>query len=540
MGDTSTAYDVVIVGAGFAGLYQLHRLRGLGFSARVIEAGDGPGGTWYWNRYPGARCDVESMHYSYSFDADLEQEWEWTERYPTQPEILRYVNHVADRFDLRKDISFETRVTSAHWDDDTSRWTVETDQGDVYDTPFVIMATGCLSQPKPPDFPGLDDFEGDWYHTGAWPHDGVDFTDKRVVVVGTGSTGIQSIPVIAKSAAHLTVLQRTPNFSVPAANGPLPPEEENAIKAEYAKWRQLSRESAFGLAGNVNPESALEVTPESMRANYEERWEGGGFGMLMAYADLMTNSEANETAAEFVRDKIHGIVEDPATAELLAPKGYPFGSKRLCVDTDYYATFNRDNVELVDISGTPIERITRKGVATGDTEFEADIIVFAIGFDAMTGALFNIDITGREGLSLRTAWADGPQTYLGLQTAGFPNLFMITGPQSPSVLSNMIISIEQHVEWIGDCLSYLREHDIATIEATQEAQDAWVDHTIELGDATLFPLANSWYMGANVPGKKRVFMPYVGGVGLYRERCAEIAANGYEGFALGAEDKQPA
>jgi cation diffusion facilitator CzcD-associated flavoprotein CzcO len=537
------AFDAIVVGAGFAGLYQLHRLRAEGFRVRVLEAGDGVGGTWHWNRYPGARCDVESMHYSYSFSPELEQEWIWTERYPAQPEILRYLNHVADRFDLRRDIQLDTRVTSAHFDEDAQGWLLRTEAGETFSARFIVMATGCLSAPKPPAFKGLETFAGDWYHTGAWPHTGVDFTGKRVAVIGTGSTGIQSIPVIAKTAARVTVFQRTPNFSIPAANGPLSPEQERAFKDEYQEWRRRARESAFGIIGEVGEDderSAFAVSDEERREQYERCWNERGFRILVAYGDLLLDPAANDTAADFVRDKIRSIVEDAETAEKLVPKDHPIGTKRLCVDTDYYATYNRDNVELVDLRATPLEEITREGVRTTQASYPADIIVFAIGFDAMTGALLNIDIRGRDGQELQERWADGPRTYLGLQTAGFPNLFMITGPQSPSVLSNMVVSIEQHVDWITDALVHLRDRGIPTVEATVEAQDAWVQHVVEVGDATLFPLANSWYVGANVPGKPRVFMPYVGGVGTYRQACDEVAAKGYEGFALGAPEPQRA
>jgi cyclohexanone monooxygenase len=525
--------DAVVVGAGFAGLYMLHRLRGLGLSARVYEAGKGVGGTWYWNRYPGARCDVESMDYSYSFSDELQQEWHWTERYAAQPEILEYANHVADRFDLRRDIQFETRVTSAVFDEGESCWQIETDRGDRVSARFCIMATGCLSDAQIPDFEGLETFEGQWYHTGRWPHEGVDFTRRRVGVIGTGSSAIQSIPIIAQQAAHLFVFQRTPNFSMPAQNAPLDPEYERWVKAHYAEFRRQARESRVGFVVERSGDCALAVPPEERAREYEKRWQRGGLGFSAAYTDLLTSQEANDTAAEFFRDKIRAIVRDPAVAELLCPRTYPLGTKRLCVDTGYYATFNRDNVTLVDVSRSPIEVITPKGVSTGGVEYAVDDLVFATGFDAMTGALLGIDIRGRGGRRLPEAWADGPRTYLGIAVAGFPNLFTITGPGSPSVLSNMIVSIEQHVDWITDCLAHLREHGHATIEPTAEAQEAWVQHVSDVGHMTLYPRAPSWYMGANIPGKPRIFMPYIGGVGVYRQKCDEVAARGYEGFALG-------
>ncbi|MFN8511460.1 MAG: NAD(P)/FAD-dependent oxidoreductase [Chloroflexia bacterium] len=531
----TTNFDAIIVGAGLAGIYMLYRLRNLGLTARIYEAGDGVGGTWYWNRYPGARCDTESMEYSYSFSDELQQEWHWTERYPRQPEIMRYINHVTDRFDLRRDIQFCTRVTTATYDESANRWTIETERGDRATAQFYIMATGCLSVPQKPKFPGLDAFEGRWYHTGNWPHEEVDFTGQRVAVIGTGSSAIQSIPIIAQQAAHLTVFQRTPNFSIPAHNGPLDPEFERYVKANYADRRQQARESPAGFVRNPTEnmeKSALEVTPEERQRAYDTRWNRGGLGFGGAFIDVGINLEANDTAAEYVRAKIRGTVHDPNVAELLTPQGYPIGTKRLCVDSHYYETYNRDNVTLVDLRQTPIESITPRGIKTTATEYAFDSIVFAIGFDAMTGPLLGIDIRGRDGVSLRDLWAAGPHTYLGIGMAGFPNLFTITGPGSPSVLSNMIVSIEQHVEWVTDCIDYLLEHDYRTIEPTLEAQEAWVAHVNEVGNATLYPRANSWYMGANIPGKPRVFMPYIGGVGTYRQKCAEITASGYTGFTL--------
>jgi len=524
--------DAVVVGAGFAGLYMLHRLRGLGLSARVFEAGDGIGGTWYWNRYPGARCDVESMDYSYSFSEALQQEWQWTERYAAQPEILKYINHVADRFDLRRDVQCSTRVTSAVFDEAAGRWTIETDRGDQVSARFCVMATGCLSSAQAPTFPGLEGFQGRWYHTGRWPHEGVDFTGQRVGVIGTGSSAIQSIPIIAAQAAHLYVFQRTPNYSIPAHNAPLDRDFERRVKAEYGEFRRQARESRVGFVMERNDVSALAVPREQREGEYEKRWSRGGLGFSATFADLLTSQEANDTAAEFFRAKIRSLVRDPAVADLLTPRDYPLGTKRLCVDTNYYATFNRDNVTLIDLRKTPIEAISPHGLRTSEREYAVDSLVFAIGFDAMTGALLGIDIRGRAGQPLRDKWAAGPRTYLGLTVAGFPNLFMITGPGSPSVLSNMIVSIEQHVDWIAGCMTYLREHGQATIEAEAGAEETWVTHVNEVGHLTLYPRANSWYMGANVPGKPRIFMPYIGGVGTYRQICDEVAAKGYTGFTL--------
>lgn len=523
--------DAVIVGAGFAGLYQLHRLRALGLSTRVFEAGAGVGGTWYWNRYPGARCDVESMAYSFSFDRELEQDWTWTEKYPTQPEVLAYANHVADRFGLRDGITFDTRVLSVAWED--GRWEVATDSGETVHAKFVIMATGCLSASKLPEVPGIDRFAGDTFHTAHWPHEGVDFTGRRIGVIGTGSSGIQSIPVMAAQAAETTVFQRTANFSMPAGNRPLTPEEVAATKATYAQLREAQRNSQAGIPSEVPTQAALEVSPAERVATYEAGWAQGTLVAISgSYTDILVDRAANETAAEFIRGKIRETVTDPDVAEMLSPRTFPYATKRPCLDTGYYETFNEDNVHLVDLRRTPLVEITERGVRTSEREYEFDAIVFATGFDAMTGALLGIDIRGRDGEELAKKWRDGPRTYLGVALAGFPNLFTITGPSSPSVLSNMIVSIEQHVDWISRCIGHLRENGIAEIEPTVAAEDAWVEHVAEVGNQTLFPVADSWYMGANVPGKPRVFMAYIGGVQAYREHCDQIAAAGYEGFTL--------
>ncbi len=525
-------FDAVIVGAGFAGLYMLHRLRGLGLTVRVYEAAGDVGGTWYWNRYPGARCDIESVDYSYSFSDELQQEWRWSERYAAQPEILRYINHVADRFDLRRDIRFETRVTAAHFDETTNQWAVRTDRGDHVSATFCITAVGCLSTAQVPQYEGLSTFAGKWYHTGNWPHEGVDFTGQRVGVIGTGASGIQSIPVIAQQAAHLFVFQRTPNYTVPAHNASLDDATEQQVKANYAERRRGNRESHAGFVVPRNEQSALEALPDERQQAYEARWARGGFGFLSAFSDVGINREANDTAAAFIREKIHATVRDPAVAETLSPRDYPVGAKRLPLDTGYHDTYNRDNVTLVDVRQAPIEAITPTGLRTRGAEYVLDSIVFATGFDAMTGALLAMDIRGRGGRALGEKWAEGPRTYLGLMTADFPNLFIITGPGSPSVLSNMIVSIEQHVDWIADCIAYLHAHEYASIEAIADAEDAWVAHANAVAEMTLYPSANSWYIGANIPGKARVFMPYVGGVGVYRRKCDEVAAAGYEGFAL--------
>jgi cyclohexanone monooxygenase len=528
-------FDAIIVGAGVGGLYALHRLRKLGLKVHAFEAAGGVGGTWYWNRYPGCRCDVESLEYSYSFSDELQQEWHWPERYGTQPEILRYVNHVADRFDLRRDIEFNTRVKQAAFDSRTNTWTVKTDTGKTATARYCIMATGNLSTPRKPNIPGLDGFKGKWYHTGLWPHEGVDFTGLRVGVIGTGSSGVQSIPIIAKQAKHLYVFQRTANFSLPARNVPMPPDKERAHKAEYPARRRAAYDTPFGIAGHPPPvKSALEATDEERLNAYEAKWaEGGSISFLYSYTDLLVNKESNDTASEFVRRKIRTAVKDPKTAELLCPNDHPIGTKRLILDTDYYETYNRDNVTLVDIRSKPIREINPTGLQTADAEYALDALVFATGFDAMTGAMKEIDIHTDAGLSIQAKWQDGPRSYLGIMIAGFPNLFMITGPQSPGVKSQMILACEQHVDWIADCIQHLRDRGLTLIEADQAAEDGWVQHNNEVAVRTLYPLANSWYVGANIPGKPRVFMPYVGGVTSYKKKCDEIVANGYEGFRLG-------
>jgi cyclohexanone monooxygenase len=530
--------DVVVVGAGFAGMYMLHRLRGQGLRVLVYEQGGDVGGTWYWNRYPGARCDVESMQYSYSFSDELQQEWNWSERYAPQPEILKYARHVADRFNLRSHIQFNTRVDRAAFDESTKNWLVTTSDGKTVTAKFIVLATGCLSNARVPDIKGLSDFKGKVYHTGHWPHEPVDFTGQRVGVIGTGSSAIQSIPVIARQARHLYVFQRTPNFSIPAHNAELTAEEREAFRKIYPEVRRFAREQARnGIYAEMPDRGALDDGDNARRAKYERRWATGGLTFMLAYNNLILDKAANDTAADFVRDKIAAIVKDPETARLLQPDNHPIGSKRICVDTEYYATFNRPNVTLIDIRSGGIEEILPSGVRTGDKDYETDALVLATGFDAMTGSVAKIDIRGRGGRTLNQKWAEGPKTYLGLMSEGFPNLFIITGPGSPSVLSNMIVSIEQHVDWITDCLAWMRGQGFETLEPTREAEDKWVAHVNEVAQQTLYPQANSWYMGANIPGKPRIFMPYIGGVGVYRRICDDIAAKGYEGFTMTAKER---
>jgi cation diffusion facilitator CzcD-associated flavoprotein CzcO/acetyl esterase/lipase len=525
--------DVVVVGAGFAGLYALHRFRALGFTAVGIESADDVGGTWYWNRYPGARCDIESIDYSYSFDPELERTWQWSERYATQPEILRYLGHVADKHDLRRLIRFSTKVTEATWDDGAKRWHVRTDRGDTIRARFYVMATGCLSLPKNVDIEGVDRFRGETYWTSRWPHAGVDFTGKRVAVIGTGSSGIQSIPLIAEQAKELTVFQRTPNFSRPAFNGPVAKEKRAKFDADPAAYRKEARLSLAGVPRERTQVMTYQVSEAERTAKFEEAYASGDLLALSAtFADVGANPVANETVCEFMREKIRSIVRDPETAETLSPRNHFYGTKRPCLDTGYFETFNEPHVRLVDLRKDPIRTITETGIDTASRSFGFDAIVFATGFDAMTGALVAVDIAGREGLTLKAKWAEGPRTYLGLMTRGFPNLFTITGPGSPSVLSNMVVSIEQHVDWIGDCMVHMREARLETVEPTPAAEAGWVQHVNDGADITLFPRADSWYMGANVPGKPRVFLPYIGGVDRYRRTCDAVVQQGYLGFAF--------
>ncbi len=525
-------FDAVVIGAGFAGMLMLHRLRELGLSVRVYERGDGVGGTWYWNRYPGARCDTESMTYSYSFSQELEQDWQWTERYAPQAEILAYANHVADRFDLRRDIQFETAVKSAVFDEGGHCWNIETSRGDRVSARLCISAVGCLSAATMPEVAGLKEFKGESYHTGQWPHEAVSFAGKRVGIIGTGSSGVQSTIAIAEQAAHLYVFQRTPNYSIPAWNGPLAASDAARLKANYGAWREAARYSQIGIPFESNGKSAKAVPAEEREREFEAAWAEGGFNFVMAYPDLLMDIESNRTAADFVERKIRATVRDPAVAALLIPKDLPIGTKRLCVDTGYYETFNRDNVTLVDIRTSPIEAITADGLRTQDANYGLDMLIFATGFDAITGPLLKIDIRGRGGERLADKWAEGPLTYLGVATAGFPNFFMITGPGSPCVLSNMLTSIEQHVEWMVDCIAHMHEQGSTSFEAQSDAEKAWVQTVHEVGHTTLYPLVESWYTGTNIPGKPRMFTPYAGGVGTYRRICEAVADKGYEGFAF--------
>lgn len=524
--------DVVVVGAGFAGLYALHKLRSQGLSVRVLEAAPELGGTWYYNRYPGARCDVESVDYCYSFSDELQQEWNWTERYATQAEILEYLNWVADKLDLRRDIALSTRVISAALDETTLRWTVTTDTGETISARFCLMATGPLSAALTPDFDGLDTFAGEIHHTAHWPQHPVDFAGKRVAVIGTGSSGIQSIPIIAEQAAHLYVFQRTPNYSVPAGNRPLSVEELDELKAGYAQRRALSWRSGGGSPHITAPKPTMQFTPEERNAAFEKRWQLGGVLFSKTFPDQMTDLGANEEARRFYEEKVRAIIDDPAVADLLIPQDHPIGTKRICTDSNYFQTFNRPNVSLVSVRATPIESVDATGINTTEAHFDVDTIVLATGFDAMTGALGRIDIVGRHGRTLRDDWAHGPRTFLGLGVDGFPNLFLISGPGAPAVLANMVLHAEAQVNWIAEAIAFLDDHGYAAIEATVDSVDGWGAECARRAETTLFTKANSWYMGANVPGKPRGFMLFVGGFATYNDICAEVAEAGYRGFDL--------
>lgn len=530
---TKPDFDAIVVGAGFAGLYMLHRLRGLGLSARAFDRAGDVGGTWYWNRYPGARCDVESLNYSYSFDEDLQQEWSWSERYAGQPEILSYARHVAERFDLRRDINFETLVRTARFDDTDGVWHIETDRGGRASGRWLIMASGCLSLPRVPDFPGLEEFAGDAFHTGRWPHEPVNFSGQRVGIVGTGASGIQCVPIVAAQAKHLTVFQRTASFSIPARNGPMDARHEAAIKARYADYRREALETGSAVVRDkVVAQSIFELDPDAREAALERYWQRGGTDLLKAFADLGRDKAANDIVAEFVRRKIRAKVADARNADLLTSQTDPIGTRRVSLDSGYFETFNRPNVSLVDLRSEPLVSFTTNGLRTAAGLYALDSIILATGYDAITGPLLDIEIVGTAGVRLRDRWSDGPRTYLGLMIAGFPNLFTITGPGSPSVLTNMIVSIEQHVDFIAGVLELARDRKMGRIEAEAEAEASWVAHVNEVASATLHVSSSSWYRGMNVPGKPVIFMPYVGGFHVYRRKCLEIVAAGYRGFRL--------
>ena len=532
--DVSEVLDAVVVGAGFSGLYMLIRLRELGLKCTVIEKGDDVGGTWYWNRYPGARCDIDSVDYCYSFSPKLLKEWRWSERFATQPEILRYLEFVAETFDLKKDIRFSNTVLSTEFDEQSDTWLVHTSNGERIKAKYVVMAVGNLSEPKRPDIQGADQFMGNELHTSKWPKDGVDFTDCEVGIIGTGSSGIQAIPIIANQAKHLYVFQRTPNYSMPARNAPLEPKYVEEVLADFEKRRETSRRSDAGTPFPPSTKATFEVSDEERNAMFEAGWQRGGINSLSyAFNDFFTDERANLEAQNFARKKIQEIVHDPITATSLSPMHH-IGTKRTCVDTNYFQTYNKENVTLVDLRSDPIQEITSNGVTTKNRKIKLDTLVYAVGFDAVTGALNAINIVGRDGQTLRDAWSDGPATYLGLAVSGFPNMFLVTGPGSPGVLSNMVVSIEQHIDWIADAIEHLTSRELTRIEAATDAQDAWVAHVNELAEETLYPQASSWYLGSNITGKARVFMPYVNGCGNYRSECEAVVRDGYRGFQLTA------
>ncbi len=530
---TAPDYDSVVIGAGFSGVYMTHKLREQGLTTKGFEAAPTVGGTWYWNIYPGARCDCISMEYAFTFDPEIIAEWEWTERYPAQPDILRYIEFVAHKLDVKRHFSFNTRVVSAHFDDASGLWSVVTDTGETVTAKYLITAAGCLSTSSTPDFPGIGSFQGQTIHTSAWPREGIDFSGMRVGVIGTGSSGVQVIPKVAEQAEHLTVFQRTPAFSLDCGNRPLTEDEKRDFKENIEEFKVLSRQTGSGQFTDTLEVNALDHTDEQRNAVYEERWNRHrAIDLIASYPDLFTDRAANDTIAEFFRGKIRDVVADPDLAEQLSPRDYPLGAKRITLDTGYFQTYNRDNVSLVSVKNAPIEEITPDGIKTSDAEYPLDAIVFATGFDAVTGPLLNIDIRGRDGQSLREEWADGPVTYLGVGVHGFPNLFTLTGPGSPNVLTNVVCAIEQHVEWTSDAIAHLEEVGARAFEPSESAAKEWTEQAIKLADDTLYPEGNSWYTGANIPGKPRVIMSYVGGLNLYREICDEVAAKGYEGFTI--------
>lgn len=533
----SRPLDAIVIGAGFAGLYMVYRLRESGFLVHGYEAGDGVGGTWYWNRYPGARCDSESMYYSFSFLPDLEQEWPLEERYPSQPIILKYLETVTKGLDLFKDFTFNARVNSVTYEEGTQRWTVRTTRGLEASANYVVTAVGGLSAANLPKYPGGETFAGDQYYTSNWPQEPVSFAGKRVGLFGTGSSGVQAIPEIAKQAGHLTVFQRTAQYVAPARGGPLDPQLVQLWKANYREIRRRTKWTAAGIPYPEPQQSALELPPEEQRAICEEAWRRGGIFFLDGtFSDAITNLEANTVVADFVRSKIDEIVHDPETARKLKPTTYAWGTKRHPVGTDFYETFNRPNVSLVDLRADPIDEITPTGIRTRSGHHPLDAIVWATGFDALTGAITALNVRGRGGESLSSAWSEGPRTYLGLMVPGFPNFFTVCGPGSPSVVTNVPAAIEQHVEWIGDLLCHMRLMGLDSIEATEDAAAEWIQHVQDLANETLYPTTDSWYMGANIPDKPRVFLPYIGGLHVYRKRCDEIAAAGYPGFTLTASE----
>jgi cation diffusion facilitator CzcD-associated flavoprotein CzcO len=526
-------FDAVIVGAGISGMYQLHKLREIGLTAKVFETGTGVGGTWYWNRYPGARFDSESVSYGYSFSEELLQEWNWSEHFSPQPDNLKYLNYVADKFDLRQDIQFSTRVVSAHYAEDENKWTVTTDDGKATKCQFFITAVGVLSTPFIPEIPGLKNFTRASWHTANWPKERVAFEGKRVGVIGTGATAVQLIPEIAKTVGELTVFQRTANFCKPIGNRPITDAEQKEIKANYPAIFQRCKETFGSFLADFEKRSAFDVTPEEREARYEELWNEPGFGFwLGTYEDILTDLKANETQAEFVRKKIRSRVHDPKVAEMLSPKGHPFGTKRVPLENGYYEVYNQSNVELVDIKATPIEMVTASGLKTTEKEYEFDMLLLATGFDTVTGSLDRIEIRGSGGVALKEKWVDGPKTYLGMGSSGFPNMFTVVGPHNGATFCNIPRCIEQNVEWVTDCIKYMNESGISRIDPNKDAEEEWTAHVQDVASGSLFSKADSWFMGANIPGKPRQMYLYAGGSPLYRKTCDRVAENNYEGYTL--------
>lgn len=535
--------DVIIVGAGFAGMYMLHRLRQAGFPVRCFEAGSGPGGTWYWNRYPGARCDIHSLAYSYSFSKELEQEWEWSELYAAQPEIERYANHVADRFDLRRSIQFNTRVESCTFDDAKHTWTVTTDKGETARARYLIMATGGYSVPAKPQLPGLERFQGEAYFTNQWPQHDVDYTGKRVGIIGTGSSGVQTATAVAaEKIKHLTIFQRTANFIVPGWNRAADPDYTREFKAGYDAFRAEAKWTGNGTLfpkvkslGTLTSGPIADLDGEALKQRLEELWQTGGLYFFGGVSDLMTSEVANNHVSDFFRQKIRERVRDPKLAELLMPRGFFIGERRIISENGYLEIFDRSDVSLVDVKSDPIQEITATAVKTRDSEYPLDILILATGFDSGTGAMLQMDLRGKRGQSFKDKWADGPLTYLGLMANGFPNMFMLAQPGSPSIRSQVLVSIEQHVDWVFDFLEHARAKRVVEIEASQAAEDAWTTHASEVAMKSLFARAETQYVGANIPGKPRVYLAYLGGVGVYRKTCDTIRENDYEGFILKTE-----
>ena len=532
-GDETEHHEVIVIGAGFGGIYAVYRFRNQGLDVLCLEAAPDVGGVWYHNAYPGARCDLQSIDYSYSFSEELQQEWNWTQRYSPQPEILAYLRHVTDRFDLRRDMRFNTRVTGMARDDERNLWTLTTKSGKTYTAQFVVLATGPLSAPKAAEFPGMADFKGDLYRTSSWPHEPITFAGKRIGMIGTGSSGVQAITEIAKTAGHLEVFQRTPAFSAPAHNRPLEPDELAAAKARYPEYRAEMKSGFLGAWGYASGKNAVDLSAEEQRAILDDFWynqDAGGTGYCSAFNDVLFNEEANKVVADYLREKMAEIIKDPALLKKLTPTDYPVGTRRPCCDSGYFESFNRDNVSLVDLRETPIVRFVENGIECSDGVHQLDMIVMALGFDAITGAATVIDPVNGKGEHLNDAWKEGPRTYLGFGVAGFPNLFFVNGPMGTSALGNVPLVSEHDVDWIGDCLAWMKRNNLTRFEALPESQEAWSQEVLAIGNMTLFMKTPSWFTGGNIPGKPRGILAYLGGLGTFAQRCKDVAEKAYEGF----------